>query len=70
MPDRYGEEPPDELVERVAGALHDQDCGWNCQGHGIMQQTQDEKYRVLAKVALRAAVRALGEADTDQDVAD
>lgn len=42
-----------ELVEKVtreiAGTLHAADCGWNCPGHGIMQERVDARYLHMAK---------------------
>lgn len=49
--DRLKVDDPDR--EKLAGALHDIDCGWNCQGHGIVQSANDRRYRRLADVALR-----------------
>lgn len=44
----------DAEVRRVAGALHDEMCGLNCPGHGIMQAANDERYRRAAETALKA----------------
>lgn len=45
-------------VERLALALHDADCNWRCQGHGIAQDANDRKYQRAAKAALDALAEA------------
>ena len=52
---RHKVDDPDR--DRLAAALHDDDCGWNCQGHGIMQEIVDARYGRLADTALKALDR-------------
>lgn len=47
----------DPIRDRLAGVLHDTDCGWNCSGHGIVQDNVDARYGRLADVALRLLAR-------------
>jgi hypothetical protein len=52
-------------VTALAGVLHDAGCGWNCQGHGIVQEANDSRYRRMAEAALRSlAGRLLPEGAT------
>lgn len=38
--------------QTVANTLHEVDCGWNCEGHGILQVVWDAKYRRMADAVL------------------
>lgn len=43
----------DPIRDELAAVLHAVRCGWNCGGHGLMQETQDRKDARLANAALR-----------------
>lgn len=46
------EQERDEAIDQLAIRLHSESCGWNCYGHGIMQERQDAKYERMARVAV------------------
>lgn len=65
--ERHRVDDPDR--DRLAGALHLDDCGWNCPGHGTMQAIIDRRYGRLADTALRFLAARLRptEGGTDRD---
>ncbi len=62
-------EIPDRVLQTLAHQLHDWLCGWNCQGHGILNELQQEKYRRIAEIAVDVLGPSLIQAGREQATA-
>lgn len=63
-------EIPAETLQTLANRLHDWLCGWNCQGHGILQERQEAKYRKFAETAVEVLGPLLIQAGREQAARD